>query len=351
MSAPVVKQQYNMMDVVKFLSAILLVCAHTASERVNLPGILDLACSLYIVTVPFFFVASSFLFFKKLNKCGEEEQKSAYRKYTKRIGMMYLAWSLIYFCFVATTWVQTDAGSDVILSYFHSCLVYTTYPTIWFLPALWIAVSLVYLMRYRLKWSMGCVFVVALVLYVLGAVEYSYHSLSHITDSINDSYVAIMKSWRNGLFNGFIYACIGCIIANGDGKLNLAKSIAGTCVFGVAFLAEAFLMKRIVPSADANFLLMLVPFSYFFFDLVCRIQLPDSKIYVPLRKMSMLIFVSQRLFLTAIPSVIVARSVTGPWDLTNNGCLALLLVLCEVIVFSYMIIALSTKVKILKYLM
>ena len=215
MNTPVVKQQYNMMDVVKFLFAILLVCAHTASERVNLPEVLDFACSLYIVTVPFFFVASSFLFFKKLNRCSEEEQKFAYTKYTKRIGLMYLAWSLIYFCFVATTWVQTDAGFDVILSYFHSCLVYTTYPTIWFLPALWFAVSLVYFMRYRWKWSIGIVFTVSLILYVLGAVEYSYHSLSPIIDSINDSYVEIMKSWRNGIFNGFIYACIGCAIANG----------------------------------------------------------------------------------------------------------------------------------------
>lgn len=135
------------------------------------------------------------------------------------------------------------------------------------------------------------------------------------------------------------------------GKLNLTKSVVGTCIFGVAFLAEAFLMKRIVPSADANFLFMLVPFSYFFFDLVCRISLPDSRLYVPLRKMSMLIFVSQRLFLTAIPSVIVAGIVTGPWDLTNNGVLALLMVLAEMCVFSWLIMVLSKRVKPLQYLM
>ena len=61
-----IKKNYNMMDVAKFLSAILLVCAHTASERVELPRILDLLCSLYIITVPFFFIASAFLFFRKL---------------------------------------------------------------------------------------------------------------------------------------------------------------------------------------------------------------------------------------------------------------------------------------------
>ena len=132
------------------------------------------------------------------------------------------------------------------------------------------------------------------------------------------------------------------------GSLNLVKSSIGTCVFGVAFLAEAFLMKKFVPSADANFLFMLVPFSYFFFDLVCKIPLPDSKIYVPLRKLSKLIFVSQRLFLTAIPSVV--GCVSGPWDITNNGLLALLMVLAEVCVFSWLILFLSKRIKILQYL-
>lgn len=350
MSAPVVKQRYNMIDVVKFFSAILLVCAHTASERVNLPEILDLACSLYIVTVPFFFVASSFFFFKKLNNCGEEEQKSVYRKYTKRIGVMYLAWSLIYFCFVATTWIQTDAGWSIILDFCHKSLVFTTYSTIWFLPALWIAVSLVYWLRYRFRLSLHVIIAIALVVYILGSIEYNYHSLNPIMETINDGYKAVMKTWRNGFFNGFIYACIGCVIAIGGG-LNLVKSAIGTFAFGVAFLAEAFLMKRIVPSTDANFLLMLVPFSYFFFNLVCRIPLPDSKIYVPLRKMSMLIFVSQRLFLTAIPSVVTAGCVAGPWDITNNGVLALLMVLAEVLIFSWLIMVLSKRIKPLQYLM
>ena len=63
-----IQKNYNMMDIAKFLSAILLVCAHTASERVELPRILDLLCSFYIITVPFFFIASAFLFFQKLEK-------------------------------------------------------------------------------------------------------------------------------------------------------------------------------------------------------------------------------------------------------------------------------------------
>lgn len=125
----------------------------------------------------------------------------------------------------------------------------------------------------------------------------------------------------------------------------------GVVVFGVAFLVEAFAMKRVVPSADANFLFMLVPFSSCFFSLVSQIKLPDSKVYVPMRKMSMLIFVSQRLFLTAIPSVIATGVISGPWDITENGVLALLMVVAEVCLFSFLLMVGSKRVKIIKYLM
>lgn len=96
---------------------------------------------------------------------------------------------------------------------------------------------------------------------------------------------------------------------------------------------------------------MLVPFSSCFFSLVSQIKLPDSKVYVPMRKMSMLIFVSQRLFLTAIPSVIATGVISGPWDITENGVLALLMVVAEVCLFSFLLMVGSKRVKIIKYLM
>ena len=80
------KVNYNAMDVVKFLSAILLVCAHTASERVSLPGGLDLCCSLYIITVPFFFIASSFFLFRKLEKQTCDERSVSYKNIHVRFG-------------------------------------------------------------------------------------------------------------------------------------------------------------------------------------------------------------------------------------------------------------------------
>lgn len=344
------KDHYNAMDVVKFLSAILLVCAHTASERVSLPRMLDLCCSLYIITVPFFFIASSFLFYKKLDSMSESEQKLHYKKYSKRIWMMYLAWSLVYFCFIFTKWITNGVTIQEVIRYFHHTLVFTTYPTLWFLPALWIGVSLVYILKYRLKWSNVGVFVFSLVLYCIGAIGYSYHSLSSFLEVINDTYTSVFVTWRNGVFNAFVYAFLGYQIAVVGGT-SLKKGIIGTVVWGILFLVEAFSMKRLVPSADANFLFLLIPFSYYFFSLICKIKLPESRIYIPLRKMSMLIFVSQRIFLTAIPSVVAYDTISGPWDFTDDGVLALGIVLVEVCLLSYLIMIGAKKFRVLNFLM
>lgn len=341
------KINYNTVDVVKFLLAILLVCAHTASERVNLPTILDSFCSLYIIAVPFFFIASSFFFFKKLTLT--DNTKNIYRHWSKRIGMMYLAWSSIYICFVVINWIQNEASTGTIFEWLHKAIVFSTYPTIWFLPALWIAVSLVYWLKYKKKYSNKTILGIALLLYIIGSIEYSYYNINPILNMINQSYEAIMKTWRNGLFNGFIFAAIGLCIVQKE-EMKISKSLLGTCFFGVFFIAEALIMKKINPSSDANFLFMLVPFSYFFFHLVCKIQIPNSPRFIILRKMSMVIFLSQRLFLSAIPSIIHSGAITGVWDLTENGTVALILVLLEIYLFSYILLKLASKIKLLQYL-
>lgn len=353
--------QYNMMDVTKFVFAIFLVCAHTASEKVVLHPVLDLVFSLYIIIVPFFFIASSFLFFKKVlyNTKGESLNSNQihvnmnnaggeykYHKWSKRIWLMYLSWSLVYFIFIAVNWINDGVTFDVIIDWLHKSAVYSTYPTIWFLPALWFAVSITYFFKCKIRLSSYSITFISILFYLFGSVGYSYHSLNPFLEIINEKYISIMITWRNGIFNGFVYASIGLLIAD-KGHQSIKNCILGSVLFGALFLFEAFLMKKIAPASDANFLLMLVPFSYYFFNLICNIKLPDSSIYLPLRKMSMLIFLSQRLFLTAIPSV---TSGWGIWRITDNAILALLLVVIEVVFFSYLILKASDKVKILKYL-
>ena len=59
------------------------------------------------------------------------------------------------------------------------------------------------------------IFIIAILIYCIGALEYSYHSLSPLMETVNDVYSSVFVTWRNGLFNAFIYAFIGSQIANG----------------------------------------------------------------------------------------------------------------------------------------
>lgn len=350
-TAGVERANYNALDVIKFLLAIFLVCAHTASERVSLPGALDMFCSLYVIIVPFFFVASSFLFFRKLELQDGAGRKKAWKRYTRRVLGMYLAWSVIYFCFIVAKWLLYGCSAGDVARYFHHAVVYSTYSTIWFLPALWVGVSLVYLCRYHLRCGIRSLLALAAFLYLVGALGYSFHTLTPFTERLHEAYSSVFVTWRNGLFNAFPFAVIGCLIAVRAGGARGGYCLIGTLAFGALFVAEAIGLKRFCPAADANFLLMLLPFSYFFVQLVLQIRMPDSCVYVPLRKMSMLIFVSQRIVLTAIPSVLGAGVITGFWDVTDNGILAMTSVVVEVCLLSFVLMEGAKKYKVLGYLM
>ena len=61
-------KENSLIDVVKFLFAILILFAHYAAEWGEFPTILDYAFSLYIIVVPFFFACSGYFLYSKVKK-------------------------------------------------------------------------------------------------------------------------------------------------------------------------------------------------------------------------------------------------------------------------------------------
>lgn len=214
------KKQYYAIDLMKFALAVLLICAHASSEKLSFPVYIDIWFSLYIIAVPFFFTTSAFFFFKKvINEDDKSTRFQYYKRYTKRILLMYLMWSLIYTCFIVAHWVQTDSltleafGKHVFYS-----ITYTSYPTIWFLPSLWVAVSLVYFCWER-KMKVNSILFVSLLFYAIGWMMYTLPADRLPFTSICEWYDLIFKSPRNGFFNGFIFAAIGAYIALNYSKI------------------------------------------------------------------------------------------------------------------------------------
>ena len=341
---------YPSLDIMKFIMAMLILTQHTCNEWAHSTGLLHDLFGLGNFAVPFFFACSGFLFFSKLNSLDLNEQKAYYKKWSFRIGKMYLVWSLIYFCFVLAKWTNEGLCIEQFIQYLHRALVFSTYATIWFLPALWIGVSVCYWLKNRFNFKQFSAIVITLL--VIGNIFGSYSNIiirEPIIESFYNWYMEIFITWRNGLFNGVPYVFIGILLSEGYGK-NISKrtSILNMSIFGILFLAEAFAITRLKLSSATDMGFMMFPAIFFMMNVIIQINLKEKNIWIHLRNLSMLIFLGQRLFLSAIPSIL-----PNSYNEIIMGLPELYIYLLFIILvlgFSFLIEQLSYKYKFLKIL-
>ena len=340
---------YPSLDIMKSIMAMLILTQHTSNEWAHSTGLVHAFFGLGNFAVPFFFACSGFLFFSKLNALNREEQKAYYKKWSFRIGKMYLVWSLIYFVFVFIGWMNKGLTWEQPLSYLHGAIVFTTYATIWFLPALWVGVSICYLMKRH--FSKKALFISMLLLMIVGNLFCSYSNLLTTVPTIssfNDWYMRIFFTWRNGLFNGAPYVFIGLLIAEGMGaKMSVKSNLPLAVLFSGAFLVEAFMITRYHLSSVTDMGFMMAPAIFFLLSWLIKVDVQQRPIWQHCRNLSMLVFLGQRLFLTALPGVVPGMK---GWILgLPEPCIYLYFVVV-VLTFSILIERLSDKFKFLKIL-
>ncbi len=345
------RKNYWSLDVAKFFCAILIISAHFAAEWGKFPTLIDYAFSLYVIAVPFFFCCSGFLFFKKLNALPTKEDKKSYLlQYEKRIWIMYGLWSAVYFVSLIYDWivVDKDFGIHRLLKYVHQALVYSTYSTIWFLPALAIGVALTYWLVN--KFSKKQLIIIATLLYIFGMLGYTYSFLLEDTPihKIMYCYNSIFMTTRNGVFNGIPFIYMGYLISV---KNEIVPSVKGFFKYAVPagvslilLIVEAFVLKLKFNVTGMDVGIFVVPFTYFFVMTVLYIELKECKLWLWCRKLSLLIFVSQRLFLTMLPLFLP----TFFKAVYSNSYVGLVAVIGMTIAFSVVMILLSNKIKFLK---
>lgn len=346
------RKVYESLDIMKFVMAMLILTQHTANEWAHSTGIVHAFLGLGNFAVPFFFACSGFLFFSKFNTLSADEQKVYYRKWSMRIGKMYLVWSLIYFLFVLYGWIDRNVTIESIGNYLHRAVVFSTYATIWFLPALWLGVSICYWMKKHCNRRM--IWIAMIVLMIVGNLFGSYSNvmvdvIPQIT-SFYKSYMECFITWRNGLFNGAPYVFIGILVSEGWGKnISVKVSTVLAVIFALAFCIEAFCITRFKFSTATDMGFMMAPSIYFL--MLClvspKILLPISTIWTFCRNMSMLVFLSQRLFLSALPGMF---PIMAKWIESLPEALIYLYFVVVVLSFSFLIIKLSDRYKTLKIL-
>jgi len=345
-------KQYKSLDLAKFICAILIIILHTAPfsnySKALTFGFRNIVT---VIAVPFFFLTSGFLAFKKIDSFEAKEKKKYVFGYLKRLAVMYMAWSALYFVFVLIKWTRNDFSIYSVLEYIKDFFFEGSYSTIWFLPALFTATLFVYFSHK--KFSYKVIFVIACVIYFFTLCGSSYYGLTSKVPFIAlvyDIYYSFFDSIKNGVCFGMIFVCMGAMMAEKEDELtnNSSAGIAFVPVlmFAVLLAIEEFLIAYFnwnIRGVDT--VISLVPFTYFFFKFVLlfEINIKDN-ICLAMRKYSILMFLSQRIPLSIIELFMKDTIVA------TNSFLHFVTVLFATLLISFLIIQCSKKYKILKYI-
>ena len=328
------ERSYIGIDVAKFVMAIFVLALHTNPFLDVNKGLEWCSRSvLTVIAVPFFFIANGFFALRT--------DESAKRSIQKLLAL-YLIWSVVYLPF---TILKLTSDGKTILDYFYRFFVYGSYDTIWYLLAASIGLLLVWLLK---KWKgIRFAFVVMLCFHFIAILGTSYAGTIENTIVWNffSAYYRLFFSFKNGLFFGGVYIALGGVIRESletplFEKNEKKRLSVFTSVLFLAMAVETVVCKYFhLDTYGVDMKIMLIPFSLVLFELLLNFNCKISeRTALFLRKMSVLVFLTQRLFLTG-------------FELLGVNCHSLLwflLVACSTMAFSLLIILASRKIPLLK---
>lgn len=344
-------KQYKTIDLFKFICAILVIMLH-ASPFASYSKIITFIFRhiVTVIAVPFFFAASGFLVFSKLNKLSHKsDQKQYILKYVKRIFQMYLVWSAVYLVFVVYKWTINGFSYMNVLIYIRNFFFEGSYLTIWFLPALLSAVVFVYLLNK--KFNKKTIILIAAPFYIFALLGSSYFGVSEKISILNDIfgiYYSCLQSVKNGLLFGFIFVALGAYISERQDNLKISsfKCLVGFLTSMVLLVIEVVAINIVnIDIRGCDILLSMIPTTIFMLLLALKWQPGGSdKMYLIFRKYGLLMFLVQRIPLSIIELFF------DDTVLMTNSIVNFTMVLGGTMLLSFVIIKLSDKFESLKFL-
>ena len=269
------KKQYNGLDLLKFLMALMVVMIHV-KPNIHSEFLSNVFTPFLNIAVPMFFVISSVLLFSKLNNGGG----AVILKYIKRIGILYLSWFVIDCWFIITHKPYFDLGlRHGLLELVKDMIFGTTFPGSWYLSASVMGVLIVYGLSKVVNRYVVFLITLLIALYVSYAnvlpetmqIPYNWYS-ANLREDVGLSFPSQMI-W---ISIGQILSCFVMKIEN-ERRIWLPLS---TSLFIVVLAVIQFF-----PSFLLKIALVLTLFTF-----CLLIQLPPSDIYKRLRNYSILMF-------------------------------------------------------------
>lgn len=340
------RKQYPAIDIAKFLCALVILFYHYFSEHGPVFWVLEESLSLYAVAVALFMTLSGYLLFDKLNRESDEKKKwMIVKSQVIRILTIYLLWSIPYLIYSISLWDWSELTPLFLLEKIHGWIFQSTFYTIWFMPSLAVGILVVYFLSAHLRWKYVCV--AAVLFYILGALQSTY---SFVLDGHSwwQAFMSFSDNWLQGERGGIFFAVPLLTLGGCASKIKWRQPIItaiGSVVSLGLLLAEALVLRKLVGGCGLDLAFMMIPTCLFMVLFLTSVSWKSKPVYKWMRSMSVLIFMSQRIFLTVIPHYF-SDSVNSA--LFTNPYIGAV-VLCGItFIFCTIIIALSKSWKVLK---
>lgn len=291
-------------DYAKIISAILVVCIHTAPlSNIAPEANFFLVQILARIAVPFYFICAGYFLFKKINfqDIKSEENKLIIKNYAIRIFKLYAIWSIIYIPLNIFSWFSGGFHFNNIIRYVRDFFFTGSFYHLWFMPSLIIAtLTCYYLLR---KFSLKTIWIITAILYFIGMLGNVYSDVLltiPLIKNIFSLYISVFETTRNGFFFGSIFMFMGASIAIYKKSFKLSFSIV-MCIacFGL-LCVEAYTLRKLNLMNDlTSMYVMLVPLIYFLMQTLLKIP-PRKQENLFVRQSSFLVYVSHLWFVTIL---------------------------------------------------
>ena len=336
-----VKKQFDSVDLVKFIAAILIVALHSdLFYDVNTTLYIIVCSGIARLCVPFFFVTSAFFYFRKPLTSDNT------KRYCKRLLLLYAVWFIIslpktifdrFICSNYPFWIT-------LFRFIRSFFVTSTFSGSWFIVSCIFCALFYYLInKLNRKTATALTVIISVAVYCWITFTSAYGNFINKIgiSGFYDKYEMLFGNPYVSFLVGIPYFGLGKIFAKKYDENGLQSFSKGFCITGsviafALFIVEVFICKRFDLIKSTDCYLMLLPFILCFFPLILNwdISLKNAKLF---RIASTILFFSHFLFL------FVTEIAEWAFKLTIPGVFKFVFALSCSLAFAFAVLKLQNK--------
>lgn len=346
------RQAFYSIDIAKFLSAFAVIGIHT--QVFSCFGDLANYYSFGVffrLAVAFFFVCSGYFFFRKLEfangkilNCVDNKKKLA--SYVKRIFVLYVIWSLVYFLLQFIQWLQNPDISffHLMISFASSFIIDGSYYHLWYILCLIYAFPIIYFLLS--KFNFKTVTILAVLLYIIHLLMNLNNIVSGLPGvALFSKLYVIPGAIGQTIFIAIPLITLGGYLSNYDCSASKKKIVTLDIASIIMLIAESSLIYFLTDKRDYSsyiFFTFVVAVLGFLLLIKSNISTNNPKVYKYLRSMSTLIYCVHPLIISIFKIFVDYRNI--------NSIIWFAIISAVCIIISFILIFLSQKIRIINYL-